>query len=108
MIQAAGGDMERLRTQRMADLRYVGQGFEVTVALPDVLSAAAVQAAFEARYRALFNRTAAGRRGATGHIASVADGADPGGAVQRDAASPDAAGAAGEGPANGRLCRGRA
>ena len=60
VIRAAGGDMERLRTQRMADLRYVGQGFEVTVALPDALSAAAVQAAFEARYRALFNRTVPG------------------------------------------------
>jgi N-methylhydantoinase A len=60
VIQAAGGDMERLRTQRMADLRYTGQGFEVTVPLPDTLSAAAVQAAFESRYGALFNRTVPG------------------------------------------------
>ncbi|HEY6430961.1 MAG TPA: hydantoinase/oxoprolinase family protein [Acetobacteraceae bacterium] len=60
VIQAAGGDMDRLRMQRMADLRYAGQGFEVTVTLPDALSAEVVQAAFEARYGALFNRTVPG------------------------------------------------
>ena len=41
-------------------MRYIGQGSEITVALPDALDAESVRAAFEAAYRALFSRTPPG------------------------------------------------
>jgi N-methylhydantoinase A len=37
-------------------MRYVGQGSEITVALPDRLDAASIRAAFEVEYRRLFGR----------------------------------------------------
>jgi len=56
IIAEAGADISRLVASRMADLRYIGQGSEVTVTLPEDLSAETVRQAFEARYRALFTR----------------------------------------------------
>ena len=41
-------------------MRYIGQGSEVTVALPDPITEAGVRAAFEAAYKALFARTPPG------------------------------------------------
>lgn len=50
-----------IRWEAMADMRYVGQGSEVTVTLPGYdlasLSSAAITAAFEARYRELYGRS---------------------------------------------------
>jgi N-methylhydantoinase A len=43
-------------------MRYVGQGSEITVALPEALEAQPVLAAFEAAYRRLFGRTPPGAR----------------------------------------------
>ena len=47
-------------TRRLADMRYVGQGSEITVVLPETLSPVAVRTAFEASYRGLFGRTPPG------------------------------------------------
>ncbi len=58
MIGAAGAEMAELSAQPMADMRYIGQGFEITVPLPDDAERGGVRAAFEARYRALFTRIA--------------------------------------------------
>ena len=60
IIAEAGADMSRLAARRMADLRYIGQGSEVTVVLPEKLSYETVLQAFETRYRALFTRTPPG------------------------------------------------
>lgn len=55
------GGTEGIRFERAADMRYCGQGFEITVPLPagplsEDGASAAVLAAFRARYRDLFNR----------------------------------------------------
>jgi len=60
VIAEAGAETTSLVERRMADLRYVGQGSEVTVTLPEDLSAETVRQAFETRYRALFTRTPPG------------------------------------------------
>ncbi|MBV9117777.1 MAG: hydantoinase/oxoprolinase family protein, partial [Acetobacteraceae bacterium] len=58
VIRQSDPDLAGLTVRRMADMRYVGQGFEITVALPETLTPATLREAFEARYRALFTRTA--------------------------------------------------
>jgi N-methylhydantoinase A len=60
VVAATGAEHARASVRRLADMRYVGQGSEITVALPDRLDAASVRAAFEAAYRALFSRTPPG------------------------------------------------
>src|SRR5262249_21125278 len=55
-----GADLEQRAVRRLADMRYVGQGSEITVVLPSTLDATTVRAAFEASYRALFGRTPPG------------------------------------------------
>ena len=58
--KAPGLSASEITYQRTADMRYVGQGHEVSVALPDgVLSAAhlpPISAAFEETYRGLYGR----------------------------------------------------
>ena len=60
VIAETGLDPATAEITRLADMRYVGQGFEVVVTLPagpyGPDSAAAIQAAFEDSYRALFSR----------------------------------------------------
>src|SRR5262249_1674612 len=51
----AGGTVRRL-----ADMRYIGQGSEIPVPLPQPLGEAGIRPAFEAAYRALFARTPPG------------------------------------------------
>ena len=46
--------------RRLADMRYVGQGSEITVAMPSPLGEAGVRTAFEAAYKALFARVPPG------------------------------------------------
>jgi N-methylhydantoinase A len=58
IIGQSGADAAGLAVRRMADMRYVGQGFEITVTLPETLTQATLREAFERRYRALFTRTA--------------------------------------------------
>ncbi len=56
VLGESGAEMAALAVRRMADMRYVGQGFEITIILPDALDVAALREAFETRYRALFTR----------------------------------------------------
>jgi N-methylhydantoinase A len=60
VIATTGAELAAASAQRLADMRYVGQGSEITVALPDVLDAGVVRAAFEGGYRALYGRTPSG------------------------------------------------
>ena len=60
VIAGTGATLPESSARRLADMRYVGQGSEVTVALPDAPDAASARAAFEAAYRALFARTPPG------------------------------------------------
>jgi N-methylhydantoinase A len=57
---ATGADLDQRVVRRLADMRYVGQGSEITVALPATLDGTTVRTAFEASYRALFGRTPPG------------------------------------------------
>jgi N-methylhydantoinase A len=60
IVAATGAEIECRVVRRLADMRYVGQGFEVTVALPETLNSVAARTAFEASYRDLFGRTPPG------------------------------------------------
>ncbi|WP_439579365.1 hydantoinase/oxoprolinase family protein [Elioraea sp.] len=60
VIAATGADLARRVVRRLADMRYIGQGSEITVPVPDPLDHAAMRAAFEAEYRRLFGRTPPG------------------------------------------------
>lgn len=60
VLRETGADVAAGTARRLADMRYIGQGSEITVALPEKATQAAVQAAFEAAYRALFTRTPPG------------------------------------------------
>jgi N-methylhydantoinase A/oxoprolinase/acetone carboxylase beta subunit len=59
-VQGAGIDAGSLRVTRMADMRYSGQGHEITVAIPGgILSEAslpAIEAAFNAEYQLRYGR----------------------------------------------------
>jgi N-methylhydantoinase A len=57
---ATGADLNQRVTRRLADMRYIGQGSETTVALPETLDLPQVAAAFEVSYRSLFGRTPPG------------------------------------------------
>jgi N-methylhydantoinase A len=56
VVRASGADLTQRSVRRLADMRYVGQGSEITVVLPDALTAEGVRVAFEAAYRRLFAR----------------------------------------------------
>jgi N-methylhydantoinase A len=60
IVDGTGADLSRRSVRRLADMRYVGQGSEITVALPEELEAEGVLAAFELAYRQLFGRTPPG------------------------------------------------
>jgi N-methylhydantoinase A len=64
MVVAAGADPAQVTAQRSAEMRYVGQGHQVRVDLPDgELSAATIPAlieAFERTYQRLYGRVAEG------------------------------------------------
>ena len=60
LIQEAGAEMGLARIRRLADMRYIGQGFEITVTLPESLDQQNILAAFERAYRGLFGRTPPG------------------------------------------------
>jgi N-methylhydantoinase A len=60
VVAATGAALSEASARRLADMRYIGQGSEITVALPDSLDAASVREAFEGAYRALFSRTPPG------------------------------------------------
>ena len=60
VLHLTGADVENRTVRRLADMRYIGQGSEITVVLPQVLEAAEVKTSFEAAYKALFARTPPG------------------------------------------------
>ena len=60
VLQATGADLGARSTRWLADMRYIGQGSEITVEMPSPLTQEGVQAAFEAAYRTLFARTPPG------------------------------------------------
>jgi N-methylhydantoinase A len=60
VVRTSGADLGRRSIRRLADMRYVGQGSEITVALPDPLTEGTVLEAFELVYRRLFGRTPPG------------------------------------------------
>jgi N-methylhydantoinase A len=60
VLRLTGADVGNRTARRLADMRYIGQGSEITVVLPEVLGEAEVKTAFEAAYKALFARTPPG------------------------------------------------
>jgi N-methylhydantoinase A len=60
IVSTTGADVSRRTVRRLADMRYVGQGSEITVRLPEALAVEAVREVFESTYRALFGRTPPG------------------------------------------------
>jgi N-methylhydantoinase A len=60
VLRLTGADIEARTVKRLADMRYIGQGSEITVSMPAPLGDAGVRAAFEAAYTALFARTPPG------------------------------------------------
>ncbi|HZP99626.1 MAG TPA: hydantoinase/oxoprolinase family protein [Reyranella sp.] len=60
VLRLTGADVNARNASRLADMRYIGQGSEITVVLPESLSEAAVRAEFEKAYKALFARTPPG------------------------------------------------
>ncbi len=60
VLRLTGADIEGRTVRHLADMRYIGQGSEITVVLPQALGEAEVKSAFEAAYKALFARTPPG------------------------------------------------
>jgi N-methylhydantoinase A len=60
VLRLTGADIEARTARRLADMRYIGQGSEITVTMPSPLDEAGVRAEFEKAYRALFARTPPG------------------------------------------------
>ncbi|WP_428659695.1 hydantoinase/oxoprolinase family protein [Reyranella sp.] len=60
VLRLTGADIESRTVKRLADMRYIGQGSEITVTMPSPLTEARVRAAFEDSYKALFARTPPG------------------------------------------------
>lgn len=60
VLRLTGADIEARTVRHLADMRYIGQGSEITVVLPRALGEAEVKSAFEAAYKALFARTPPG------------------------------------------------
>lgn len=60
VLRLTGAEVDGRNLRRLADMRYIGQGSEITVVLPDKLDASGVKTAFEAAYKALFARTPPG------------------------------------------------
>ena len=60
VLRLTGADVEARTVRRLADMRYIGQGSEITVTMPSPLTEAGVRAEFEKAYKALFARTPPG------------------------------------------------
>ena len=60
VLRLTGADVEARTVKRLADMRYIGQGSEITVTMPSPLSEAGVRVEFEKAYKALFARTPPG------------------------------------------------
>jgi N-methylhydantoinase A len=60
VLRLTGADIGARSIGRLADMRYIGQGSEIIVRLPEPLTETGVRAEFEAAYKALFARTPPG------------------------------------------------
>jgi N-methylhydantoinase A len=60
VLRLTGADVEGRTVRCLADMRYIGQGSEITVALPPSLTEGEVRREFETTYKALFARTPPG------------------------------------------------
>ncbi|MDB5382604.1 MAG: apc3 2 [Rhodospirillales bacterium] len=60
VVRDTGADLTQQSVRRLADMRYVGQGSEITIALPGNIDPAGVLEAFETAYKRLFGRTPPG------------------------------------------------
>src|SRR5476651_1670105 len=60
VLRLTGAAIEDHTSKRLADMRYIGQGSEITVTMPTPLTEAGVRTAFEAAYKALFARVPPG------------------------------------------------
>jgi N-methylhydantoinase A len=60
VLRLTGADIGARTVRRLADMRYIGQGSEITVTMPSPLVEAGVRAGFEQAYKALFARTPPG------------------------------------------------
>lgn len=60
VLRLTGADIEARTVKRLADMRYIGQGSEITVTMPSPLDEAGVRTAYEAAYKALFARVPPG------------------------------------------------
>ena len=60
VLRLTGAELEGRTVRRLSDMRYIGQGSEITVVLPQPISDAGVKAAFEEAYKARFARTPPG------------------------------------------------
>ncbi|MBS0526720.1 MAG: hydantoinase/oxoprolinase family protein [Proteobacteria bacterium] len=60
VLRLTGADVEARTIRRLADMRYIGQGSEITVAMPSPLGEAGIRVEFEKAYKALFARTPPG------------------------------------------------
>jgi N-methylhydantoinase A len=56
MLEEAGAAPGDVAFRRSADMRYVGQGFDISVPLPEAVDAAAVEQSFLDTYQRLFDR----------------------------------------------------
>ena len=60
VLRLTGADVEGRTVKRLADMRYIGQGSEITVTMPSPLDEAGVRTEYEAAYKALFARVPPG------------------------------------------------
>jgi N-methylhydantoinase A len=60
VLRLTGADVGARTVKRLADMRYIGQGSEITVTLPSPLTEAGVRTEYEAAYKALFARVPPG------------------------------------------------
>jgi N-methylhydantoinase A len=60
VLRLSGAEVGERIVRQLADMRYIGQGSEITVVLPQPIEELAVKQAFEAAYKALFARTPPG------------------------------------------------
>ena len=60
LLAEAGAREEEIVFRRSADMRYVGQGFDIPVPLPETLDEPSIQAAFLDAYQRLFDRRVEG------------------------------------------------
>ncbi|MBS0547673.1 MAG: hydantoinase/oxoprolinase family protein [Proteobacteria bacterium] len=60
VLRLTGADVDGRTVRRLADMRYIGQGSEITVVLPSPLDEAGVRREYEAAYKTLFARVPPG------------------------------------------------